>query len=137
METPWVGGFQDRRGTMGGRGFQVGVGSWVGGFQVGVGRAWSWGVGSRLWSWLAMGRVLIIVGQLTSPWVAVVTTVWVMGECRQEINVKNVELMKLEKYESVMEKEMDALRVEKLSLEQYLNILDLFMENLGISDKMR
>lgn len=45
--------------------------------------------------------------------------------------------MKLENYQSAMKKEMDALRVEKLSLEQYLSILPLFMENLGISDKMR
>ena len=56
---------------------------------------------------------------------------------REDMNDKDLELKKLEKYQSVMEKEMDALSVEKLSLEQYLNILHLFMENLGISNKMR
>ena len=47
---------------------------------------------------------------------------------REDMKDKNLELMKLEKYQSVMEKEMDALRVENQSLEQYLNILHLFME---------
>ena len=35
---------------------------------------------------------------------------------REDMNDKDLELMKLEKYQSVMEKEMDALSVEKLSI---------------------
>ena len=35
---------------------------------------------------------------------------------REDMNDKDLELMKLEKYQSVMEKEMDALSVEKLCI---------------------
>ena len=35
---------------------------------------------------------------------------------REDMNDKDLELMKLEKYQSVMEKEMGALSVEKLSI---------------------
>ena len=35
---------------------------------------------------------------------------------REDMNDKDLELKKLEKYQSVMEKEMDALSVEKLSI---------------------